>query len=161
MKCCGHLHRLRVVQTYVILFLYSMPERCGSDIERLWNRISWPTQNRLKMLSFNFRVVLCRIRLFPTLISKIKWLGSGLPWRTPKILIFPNEIKITYPASSLHWEFSTTQTQCKEGARYFIVVLFRNITYCIDCMWLFVDSMVVQQKYHFWSDFPIGNELHS
>ena len=26
----------------------------------------------------NFRVVLCRIRLFPTLISKVKWLGSGL-----------------------------------------------------------------------------------
>ena len=24
--------------------------------------------------SFNFRVVVCRIRLFPTLISKIKWL---------------------------------------------------------------------------------------
>ena len=31
------------------------------------------------MLSFNLRVVLCRIRLFPTLISKIKWLVSELP----------------------------------------------------------------------------------
>jgi len=30
---------------------------------------------------FKFRVVICRIRLFPTLISKIKWLGSGLPLR--------------------------------------------------------------------------------
>ena len=29
--------------------------------------------------SFNFRVVLCRIRLFPTLISIIKWCGSELP----------------------------------------------------------------------------------
>ena len=28
---------------------------------------------------FKFRVVLCRIRLFPTLISKIKWLWSELP----------------------------------------------------------------------------------
>ena len=27
----------------------------------------------------NSRVVQCRIRSFPTLISKIKWLGSGLP----------------------------------------------------------------------------------
>ena len=31
------------------------------------------------MTSFKFRVVLYRIRLFPTLISKIKWLGSKLP----------------------------------------------------------------------------------
>ena len=30
-------------------------------------------------LEFNFGVVLCRIRFFPTLISKIKWLGSELP----------------------------------------------------------------------------------
>ena len=36
------------------------------------------------MKTFNSRVVLCRIRLFPTLISKIKWLGSGLPL-TPEI----------------------------------------------------------------------------
>ena len=30
-------------------------------------------------LKFNFGVVLCRIRLFPTLISKIKWLCYELP----------------------------------------------------------------------------------
>ena len=30
-------------------------------------------------MSFKFIVVLCRIRPFPTLISKIKWLGSELP----------------------------------------------------------------------------------
>ena len=35
-------------------------------------------QNWLKMTSYKFRVVLCRIRQFPTLISKIKWLRSGL-----------------------------------------------------------------------------------
>ena len=29
--------------------------------------------------SFKFIVVVCRIRLFPTLISKIKWLRPGLP----------------------------------------------------------------------------------
>ena len=28
---------------------------------------------------FNFRLVLCRIRLFPTLDSRIRWLGSALP----------------------------------------------------------------------------------
>ena len=31
------------------------------------------------MTSFKLTVVLCRIRLFPTLISKIKWLEYGLP----------------------------------------------------------------------------------
>ena len=35
-------------------------------------------ENRLKMTSFQFRVALCQIRLFPTLISKIKWLVSRL-----------------------------------------------------------------------------------
>ena len=35
------------------------------------------TPNRLK--SFKFRGVLCRIRFLPTFISKMKWLGSGLP----------------------------------------------------------------------------------
>ena len=36
--------------------------------------------DRLKIdCRFKFRVVLCRIRLFPTLISKIKWFGSELP----------------------------------------------------------------------------------
>ena len=50
-------------------------------------RISGSTQNRLKMTSFTFRVVRCRIRLFPTLISRIKWLGSGLPL-TMKVLEF-------------------------------------------------------------------------
>ena len=36
--------------------------------------------DRLKIDSrFKFRVVICRIRLSPTLISKIKWLVSELP----------------------------------------------------------------------------------
>ena len=33
----------------------------------------------MKITSFQFRVVLCRIRNFPILISKIKWIGSELP----------------------------------------------------------------------------------
>ena len=36
------------------------------------------------MASFTFRVDLCRIRLFPTSISNIKWLGSELPLRIVK-----------------------------------------------------------------------------
>ena len=67
-------------------FILSMSERVGSDIERLWLWSSISTQSLLKSTSFNFRlvlygirVVLCRIRLFPTLIWKIKWLLSELP----------------------------------------------------------------------------------
>ena len=37
------------------------------------------------MTSFKFKVVLCRIRPFPTLISKIKWLWSGLPLKIQEI----------------------------------------------------------------------------
>jgi len=54
----------------------SDPAYNAIDIE-WWNSRSTP--NRLKMTLFKFWVVLCRIRLFPTFISKIKWLGSGLP----------------------------------------------------------------------------------
>ena len=36
-------------------------------------------QLKINKKSFNLRVVLCRIRLFPTLISKIIWLWSELP----------------------------------------------------------------------------------
>ena len=40
------------------------------------------------MGSLKFRVVVCRIRLFPTLISKIKWLGYGLPLKAPSIRFY-------------------------------------------------------------------------
>ena len=37
-------------------------------------------RDRLKIdWKFKFRIDICRIRLFPTLIWKIKWLGSELP----------------------------------------------------------------------------------
>ena len=35
--------------------------------------------SRSRSSAFYFRVVVCRLRLYPTLISKIKWLRSGLP----------------------------------------------------------------------------------
>ena len=68
--------RLRVVHTKPILFKITLSERDGSGIDRLKNWIP----DRLKMTSFKFRVVLCRIRLFPTLISKMKWVRSELPF---------------------------------------------------------------------------------
>ena len=55
-----------------------MSEGDGSEMERLLHWISRSTQNRLKMASFKFRLVLCRIRLFPILILKIRWLGTEL-----------------------------------------------------------------------------------
>lgn len=33
----------------------------------------------IKMTPFSFKVVPCRIRLFPTMILALKWLGTGLP----------------------------------------------------------------------------------
>jgi len=39
------------------------------------------TLSRFRNSSLNFRVVVYRIRFFPTLISEIKWLGYGLPLR--------------------------------------------------------------------------------
>ena len=41
---------LRVVQTQAILFLKSMSERGGPDVERLWNWIYRSTQNRLSQV---------------------------------------------------------------------------------------------------------------
>ena len=40
---------------------------------------------RSRNSSFKFRVVVCRIRPFPTLISKTKWLGSELPLNGQKM----------------------------------------------------------------------------
>jgi len=78
--------------------LFDLGFECRSDLSHFyfWNQcrkesdptyedsemewwISRLIQNRLKMTSLKFRVVLCRIRLFPTLISKIKSLWSELP----------------------------------------------------------------------------------
>ena len=54
--------------------------------------------SRFRNSSFNLRVVVCRIRLFPTLISKIKWLGSGLPLK--------NWVKSIFgPRKRLDWWF--------------------------------------------------------
>ena len=60
-----------------------MSERGGSDIERLWIfkwRHRQSIRSRSSNPSFIFSLIVGRIRLFPTLISKIKWYGSELPW---------------------------------------------------------------------------------
>ena len=82
-----------------------MLERGGSDIERLCNWISGSTQNELKMSWFKFRVVLCRIRLFPTLISIMKWHGWEPPLNDRKLL----------PVSKVdinHLKMSETRKKC-------------------------------------------------
>ena len=59
-----------------------MSERVGSDTQRLWDRMMnfGIDSKSIEEMSFKFRVVpLYRIRLFPTLISKINWLESELP----------------------------------------------------------------------------------
>ena len=66
---------LRAVQTKAILFLKSV----GSDIERLRIWIVPSSIDFESIYKLNFKVVLCRIRLFPKLISKIKWLRSAKP----------------------------------------------------------------------------------
>ena len=73
--------KLRVVHTQAILFLTSMSGRGGSGIERLW---IWMTSFSINFSwfrnsFFNFSVFVYRIRRFPTLTSKIKWLGFELP----------------------------------------------------------------------------------
>ena len=64
-----------------MLFLKSISERGGSDIERRHLKSIW---SRSRIPSFNFSVVVCRIRLLPTFISKIKWLGPRLPLKFQK-----------------------------------------------------------------------------
>ena len=46
------------------------------------------------MASFKFRVVLCRIRPFPTLILGINWLGSGLPLTKIIFHLFQNQVVV-------------------------------------------------------------------
>ena len=57
-----------------------MSERGGSGMERLWNIISRSTQNRFKMASFEFRDVLCRIRLFQSVRVRIYRSRRGRSW---------------------------------------------------------------------------------
>ena len=57
------------------LIFESMSERGGLTTLKSNNEFLDPLKIDWR---FKFRVVLCRIRIFPLLISKIKWLGCGL-----------------------------------------------------------------------------------
>ena len=59
----------------------SDPTYNDSGIE--WWISRWISPIRLKWRYSKSRAVLCRIRLFPTLISKIKWILSQLPLNKP------------------------------------------------------------------------------
>ena len=96
-----------------------MSERGGSDIERLWNWISRSIQNQFKMATCKFSVVPCRIRFFPTLISKIKWLGSGLPLTVANITISATS-PISMTSVKMMQEFKR-----EDWSHYFIEMLYR------------------------------------
>ena len=70
---------LRIVQNQALLFLNSMTERVGSDIQRVATALKLNDEFQNRFQRFKFWVVPRRIRLFPTLITKIKWLGTKLP----------------------------------------------------------------------------------
>ena len=76
---------LRVVQTQAILFLQSMSEKVGSDVDWLWWRHWWRQERHgvndgvIEIQSRSVWHRLCRIRLFSTMMSKMKWVWSGLP----------------------------------------------------------------------------------
>ena len=65
-----------------------MSERVGSDIKTNLNLNFQSILSQSRNSSFNFRVVVCRIRPFPKFISKIKLLWSGLPLSPCEILWF-------------------------------------------------------------------------
>ena len=77
-QCIEGPSALRVVLTQTIFFEINVGK---SRIRHtIFLKLNDEFLDRLKIdCRFNFRVVPCRIRLFPTLISKIKWVGSGLP----------------------------------------------------------------------------------
>ena len=68
---------------------------------------------------FNFKVYLCRTRLFPILISKIKWLGYGLPLISknsspldridPKEELYSSQVKFVYQHQPYLFADSTIQ----------------------------------------------------
>ena len=92
---------LRVVDPFH--FLKPMSEKVGSDIGRFWIWFNRFWVDGILSNSSKSRVVLCRIRLFPPLISKIKWLWSELPleyrtkWSVELVLftVFPSERCLT------------------------------------------------------------------
>ena len=88
---------LRVVQTKSILFWNQRRKKTdptyNDSVTEWW--ISGSTQNRFKMRSFKLKVVLCRIRLYPLLTSKIKWLKLNVKM-APEMSGFFNWLPLFY-----------------------------------------------------------------
>ena len=128
---------LRVVQTQTILFL-----KCRESSDSTWNDSEIGFLDRRQMTPLKSRVVLCRTRLFPTMISKMKWVWSALPlkWHqikrqlkslignesmTPKRNpLCSNGSKDKNPGGSMTsvdpWPFSTSQKYPKQLIPYLI-----------------------------------------
>ena len=78
---------LRVVQTQAILFFKSMSEGNGSDNITTMNLIIQSIFSRSRNSSFNFRVVVCRIRYLPTLLSSDP-LSSDIDLKTKRLKVW-------------------------------------------------------------------------
>ena len=90
------------------------------------------------MALLKFGVVLCRIRLFPTFISKIKWLESELPLISNLVKISPTEKKVQMKVSGgglpdtftvgqmhLHWA-QNGQAFGNGGSEHLLNSIFRT-----------------------------------
>ena len=92
-KIKWHLRLLLNIKTSMEKFGWPFEPSCWTQPYHFWNQCrkeSDPTKNdfewrplqsilsRSRNWSFSSRVVVCRIRLFPTLILKINWLGCTL-----------------------------------------------------------------------------------
>ena len=98
----------------------SLSEWVGSDMERLWILNDLIFNWFWKITWFKFEVVLCRNRLFPTLISKIKWLVSELPLKNlrirPKKMI---GIRPNYPYKVVPMRLSTEMRMVRVNSDIF------------------------------------------
>ena len=67
---------------------------------------------------FNFRVVLCRIRLFPTSISKIKWL-----WSEPSLKTYLQHISFWF-ANQWNWFSFCSSSGCTTNTMniWFVII---------------------------------------
>ena len=103
------MEKLRVVHNLDISFLKSMSERVGSDIERLWiwMKVSFRIDTRWR--HSKFRVVLSRIRLSPTLFSKINWLSSGLPLKFILVFLIRHNEWLVFKFWKLYYMFNTVR----------------------------------------------------
>ena len=88
------------------------------------------------MMLFKFRVVLCRIRLFPTLISKMKWLWSGLPlnyrtssvrrWSMNVLTVYEHKLVLYFSRVLLD---SVQMTRCIMTSRLYCILTCQYLTF--------------------------------